>query len=106
MKNYAESLSKELLHTPRREWPKVIATRVFEAQGRSYCSYCGEVSEMGGLTHDERAGVMVAHIMTCPKRPEMKLLGVAVAAAEYVEERTDDTYGNLVSALDGLKAKQ
>jgi hypothetical protein len=84
MKLWNEKRVPDLLHTPRREWPQLIAKRV-ETRGRISCAYCGQVDELGGLSSDERNARMLKHISECPKRPEMKLLWVALAAAEVAE---------------------
>jgi hypothetical protein len=85
MKNYAERLTSELLHTPRAHWPPIIRKRVFEAQGRSFCSYCGKVTDFSGMTTEQVNASLLEHILTCEKRPELKMLKVCVAAADAVE---------------------
>jgi hypothetical protein len=45
-----------------------------------FCSYCGQETDLEGKGRDERNALLLEHISVCPKRPETKLLGVALAA--------------------------
>jgi hypothetical protein len=77
-------LSEHKLADRARYFP-IDSNRLPRGTGMSYCSYCGEVKSLSGKSADERSAMMLGHILTCPKRPEMKMLGVALAAAEAVE---------------------
>jgi len=49
------------------------------------CSYCGDIANYDGLTDAERNSKLLDHIVTCPKRPEMKLVKVALAAEDVLD---------------------
>lgn len=93
MINYADQLSKDLLHTPRRDWPRVIRERVNRTQLSIFCSYCGHVTDARGMTDDERGRALLEHMLGCDKRPELKMLNICVAAAEAVEKFEADGMG-------------
>ena len=84
--HYSERLVKELLHTPRRKWQRLIEQRVVEACSTVTCSYCGHVTDCSGMSVDARNEALLEHIVQCEKRPEMKMLKICLAAAEAAEE--------------------
>lgn len=94
----------------------------------TYCVYCGDKATYASA--EERDAGMLEHIAICEKRPEMKLLRVALAAEElmnHIEPRfavlrqrvadfdepdgitryqiADEALGKLRIALDRLKVK-
>jgi hypothetical protein len=92
MKDWAAQLSTDLLHTPKQDRVHLIRTATWRAIGRAFCSYCGELSDYSGLSDAERSERLLAHILKCPKRPELKFLNICIAAAEAIErwEAMDD----------------
>lgn len=119
MKTFAEKLAKELLHTPRREWVRLIGKRAFEAVGSVVCSYCGHKTEAAGRSKEEMDLALLEHILVCEKRPELKMLDICLKAAEAVDafpsdwnasdEKLDayvDRMAELAVVLDKLKVKQ
>jgi hypothetical protein len=66
----------------RADW---LGRRMRELQAITYCSYCGQQEHNTGLTDEQRQAAMLEHILTCEKRPELKLINVALAAEEAAE---------------------
>ena len=82
-----------------------LGRRMLEALATSYCSYCGKAEHMRGLTDEQRSAAMLEHVLTCPKRPELKLVNVALAA-EYVRDAfLNDSPSEVGRALDMLSAE-